>query len=398
MTGRQKTPGGESALRRVKRQLGPVQVLKLSARSLPQLHGALGRAVRRPVQALARRELRKMTADERGEALRFVRGCRAITEARQQIIQSADVRWALASYLKCLEYWARGAKLQALLISPLLPRTLDGKPVTALDLAWWLQNDNLGCQSGLVRTAGDRILFWHTEEDRRGAVDRPRLLSATVGGKRYWSFLYPQLLPGGAFSWTGHRFQAVDSLYVRLGKNAPGVLANAAAWIALWFGERLPLSAVARALRPMADGYAINWVIRGERAVRGERVEFGGRSLLRSPLPGRTGSALIQANCVSDRHSTLWRKFNYATARKDRLLRNRLKRSWQYLGRCFRQSGTLTIPALQTLLASRQGGAYGYANADVKAYCFGEATPVGISVYVGSGPALVSDQPPRFGW
>ena len=55
-------------------------------------------------------------------------------------------------------------------------------------------------------------------------------------------------------------------------------------------------------------------------------------------------------------------------------------------------AGQVTPQVVLELLASRRGGEYAYANADVKAHCVGVTGRERMELYVQSGAALPGDQ------
>ena len=367
-----------------RRRLGPLRRIEIEAASLPAAHGRLGEALGPVIRRVAARRLRATSPADFDRQIDAVRNCRRHVSAyiRSGHFMPRHVRRALREYLACLDAWAHASQLESVLDD----QTVDGKAVTARELALWLQDDNSGCQTGLLRLAGGDVLFWHTEEDTIGYFDRPRLASLLVGKQTWHAFLYPYLLPGPAFGWQAGRFHAVDSLHIRRG--SCGAFTNVAAWLA-W---RLPGLEPGELfhLCPFLDGCAIHRLVRSPGGVAAWVQELGGEFQTQCSLPLRQGSLLFQANCVRQSGSRLAREEALSAAERKPYC-DRRERTEQAVRELVR-AGETTPQRIVELLASRAGGDYAYANSDVKAHCVGVATAAGMELYVQSGAALPGDK------
>jgi hypothetical protein len=369
-------------LQQERRRLGPLRQISLEADSLAMAHGQLGKELREAICSTASRRLRATPPAEFARQIAAARTCRQRQEARIRSQLTLPVlRQGLEEYFRSLDAWATGSRLRSVLRG----HTVDERPVTAEDLALWLQDDNVGCQTGMLRLAGGDVLFWHTEEDTIGYFDRPRLAAMTVGGQTWHAFLYPYLLPGPAFGWSRGGFHAVDSLHLR--RSGHGTPTCIAAWLAWRFGSQA-LAGLIR-LAPFSDGCAINRVEPTARGGSASVQELGWLDAPVRDLPRRTGSLLYQANCVARAKSRLGRREALTAAARERYCA-RGERTHEAIGE-LAANGRPTPQGILALLASRRGGSYAYANADVKAHCVGQAGPDRIEIYVQTGAALPGD-------
>jgi hypothetical protein len=123
--------------------------------------------------------------------------------------------------------------------------------------------------------------------------------------------------------------------------------------------------------------------------------ELGGEFHTRCSLPPRAGSLLYQANCVRRAGSRLARAEALRAAERQQYCR-RQERTEQWVREMVR-GGDATGQKVLKLLASRAGGSYAYANADVKAHCVGLAGAESMEIYVQTGAAQPGDvYQPRF--
>jgi hypothetical protein len=378
-----------------------------------QGHRALGAAVASAARRTLARRLEGMDQLHQARLLRQARRCRALLEQRcHDLALLPELRLAIgdagSGYLACLEAWADGMALQNF-THPALLAELDGLPVTASDLALWMQHDNTGCQTGMYRLPDGSAIFWHAEEDvhpgRLDGLPIVRLacpgLAAGQADTCWQAFTYPDLLPGPAFAWREDGYvQAVDLLIVR---NPPefeqAVLVNVVAWLALRLGSALPPAEIAAALGPFYDGYALNFAGRRPDHAYGGKVEFAGRHVLPADLGPEPGSCLFQVNTFCRRDDPELLAIEKLRARNRRFFSRRYRRTFKWLDQH-------PIPAepqpalahLLRLLGSRQGGEGCYANRDVRAYFIARLAPPGdpgpaMQIWLGPGPVLPGEQP-----
>jgi hypothetical protein len=395
-------PKSDLPLPAVKLALGQPDYLDYRGLNLVDAHRRLGKQVRPHLHGLVRRKFQEFTPAVVQERLRLARHCQLAV--RQKLAQPGEAvqRAALAEYVTCLAAWGQGAGLAALGADQLREIRVDGQPVSGEDLAYLLQDDDVGCQTGLWRAADGSVCLSHSEEDREplGArFDRLRLMAFTVTDQgravQVVSFIYPDLLPGPAFGWRSDNYvQAVDSLNLKPKAPASGILANIATWVTLRLGSRADLEETIAYLGPFADGYALNTLYReGERVV-GRKVEFAGAYTHGHRLGEAPGSFLYQVNKFTDPNASVAQKYEAVAPDKRQRLQERLARAESWL---------LALPpdanataALFQFLCSAEGGEYACANRDVKAYLIARSTRRQLQVSIGTGPALAGDPPEVF--
>jgi hypothetical protein len=386
----------------IKVALGQPLYLDYRALSLVDAHRRLGEHVRTQLHHIVRRKFQEFTPETLNERIRLARHCQAAI--RWKLEQPGQQAWraALAEYRLCLAAWAQGAELAGLGAESLPELRVDGQPVSGDDLAYMLQDDDVGCQTGLWRAADGGVFLWHSEEDREplGArFDRLRLMVFTIAdhgvATQVVSFIYPDLLPGPAFGWRSDNYiQAVDSLNLKPKAPASGILANIATWVTLRLGSSADLDDTLRYLGPFADGYALNAVYAEGQAVSGRKVEFVGGYRHSHRLGEAPGSFLFQVNKFTDPNASIAQLYEAVAPEKRQPLQARLDRaeSWLLALAPAADAGA----ALFEFLCSREGGDYACANSDVKAYLIAQSTGRQLQVSIGAGPALAGDQPEIF--
>ena len=365
--------------------------------SLPDAHRQLGTHVRAPVHKILARRLTELDDTGLHTLLWQARDCGETTCSPPEDTRlPPPLRRALQEYLACAQSWAQGAGLDEF-----QHPGLEG--VSALERALLLQSDESGCQTGLYRKADSSAILWHTEEDVEGApgnrFDALRLASFQVddrqGAVDIHAFIYPDLLPGSAFAWRGDAYaQAVDTLHTRpIEPPTGGLLANCACWLALRLGRAVDLGDLLSALKPFYTGYAINTLYRKDGRVAARKYEFAGNYLTRDELGEQPGSYLIQANIFSDPRSPAARAMECLTVEKWRQYRQRLYRTRRFLkAKQKGQSSSGDSPDgdmafLHKMMSSRAGGAWAYANRDVKAHFLQRLSLEDTETWLGSGPA-----------
>jgi hypothetical protein len=357
-----------------RRRLGPIEVHRLEAPSLVEAHRALGALVAAPARSAVEKRLAATPPAALATQLASARACRAFLERRPDA--PAAVRGALAEYLASLSAWSEAVGLG------------DGG-ASAEDLALWAQDDNTGCQTGMLRQRDGSVLLWHTEEDTIGYFDRPRVATLVVGGEARSAFLYPYLVPGPAFGWQRGQIHAVDTLHVRRERTPVGAFTCVASWLIWRLGPEIPAREVLVALAPHVDGCAINVAQRTARGVEATTHEVGGRHVQSRSLPPRAGSLLFQANAVHRPLSYLGRE-EALDAGERAPYAARARRTVEALALLEARCEPSAEDILR-LLASRRGGSYAYANGDVKAHCLARVSAAGIDLHVGSGSAHRDD-------
>lgn len=364
---------------------GPVLIHAIDAPTMLEAHRALGVLVQEPARAAIQKRRAALAAPQLDRQLQAAVASLSFLRARVESPRLAAVlRRALEEYLECLDAWASAVGVGACLDD----RLVDGRRVTPLELALWAQDDNAGCQTGMQRREDGSVLFWHTEEDTLGYFDLPRLVSFAIRGQVFYSFIYSYLLPGPAFGFRDGHMQAVDSLHVRRGAAARGSFTSTVAWLSWRLGPEVDAREVVRALSPCVDGCALSVALPTGREVIAMTHELGGPHLVSRRLVGRGGARLLQVNIVTRLEGPLGRA-EALTARDRAKYERRIQRAEDLLD----AMGKDPEPAdILRMLASRDGGSYAFANADVKAHCVAVVSRHGIDVHVGGGSAQPGDE------
>jgi hypothetical protein len=360
---------------RVRQQAG-LELIEIEAADWPAAHAALGAQLRQPIARVIERRLAATSAEDLRVQLETIRASRTHLE-RKAAAAPDTLHRALHVYLASLAAWAQGADLAAL--CPLAER--HGAAFGADELALWLQDDNTGCQTGVLRASDGTVLLWHTEEDTIGYFDRARIVEMQVGSARRGAFLYPYLMPGPAFGWWTRGLLAYDTLSVRRSESG-GTPTSTLSWL-LWHaqGELEPLG-TARALAPFLDGGAFTLVARGDGGVTAQVVEVGGELAVSSVLGAAPGARCLQVNMVSSRALAAIETLDDAGRAP---YRERLERAEKQLA-----ARAADEAALQAMLASGEGGEWAFANPDVVAHLVARVSREELTLRVGVGPAQLA--------
>jgi len=382
----------------VKAALGQIDYLDYRAMNLADAHRRLGEQVRAQVHRILASKIRDLTPEALAQEVRLVRYCQEVIRTR--LVQAGEevCRAALEEYVTCLAAWALGAELAGFDVEGLREVRVDGLPLSDADLAYMLQDDDAGCQTGLWRDVNGTVFLWHTEEDREplGArFDRLRLMafSAADHGRPIdiFAFIDPDLLPGPAFAWRSDNYaQAVDSLSLKSKVPETGILANIATWVTLRLGQSADIDETIRYLGPFADGYALNAAYADGRVASGRKVEFAGGYTHSYRLGEAPGSFLYQVNKVSDPAAAIAQLYEAIEPEKRQRLDERLSRAEGWL-RLLNPEADASV-ALFQFLCSQEGGDYACANGDVKSFLIARCAVNRLQVSVGAGPALASDE------
>jgi hypothetical protein len=212
---------------------------------------------------------------------------------------------ALQEYVDCLAAWADGVGLDEFKHPELTFHRL----LCPIDLAFFLQHDSTGCQTGVYRQGDGSVILWHTEEDveveHGSGFDQLRLAAFNVGDDQHpiilYAFIYPDLLPGPAFGWRSDGYvQAVDTLHTRMFPDQQsGILANIATWLTLRLGPDYDPGMVIENMAPYYDSYALNAAFVQGGKVLAEKFEFAADQIFSEVLDELPGSYLFQVNIFS---------------------------------------------------------------------------------------------------
>lgn len=304
----------------------------IEAPSIAEAHRLLGREVKNQVHMVVERRLEELPGQTEAKKRDYLksqinfsrRNRRYIEEEMKRPETNPLIKKGISEYFESLQAWADGAELHTFLSHPLLKDLFpSNQPITVKDLAFWLQNDNVSCYTGVVR--GDNgVYILHTEEDtdfdnpltsRRNnkkpfiRVDKPRLYTFKIGGQEtsetFTASIYPDLLPGPAYSWNEDYFQAIDALYGKVSPT-PGAVANVTAWVALRYGNQIDPKEIVRGIgKRYSDGYALISIDSSHGQPEVRALEFFGDKLEERRLGNEPGDNLVQVNIFSQPDSPM---------------------------------------------------------------------------------------------
>lgn len=380
-------------IRRNKQLLGPLAVLDCSGMDTVEAHRRLGEAARAQIHKFLAHRLN----DQEGPAhkIRRARSARIALGARLGDPRVDEpVRAAIGQYQACLSAWAAGARL-AEFQHALLPGQVDDLPVHADDLALILQEDQIGCQTGIFRAGDGAAILWHSEEDPEAEpglrFDRLRLFLFRGAGERLtWGFIYPDLLPGPTFGWqAGGYAQAVDTLHVRPAPSGGAILPNTLAWLSLYIGGQVSPGQLAERLGPFQGGYSLTSARREAGRVKVEKAEFANGQVTAGTLDESSGCFFFQTNILNDLGLPIGAEEQ--TSPENRAWNaTRVRRTHRLIGKYGDSDNPLEM--VFRLLRSGLGGDSAYANRDVKAYFVCRMAPGKTAIWVGPGAALPGDE------
>ncbi len=355
--------------------------IELHADTMVAAHAQLGDQLQKVIRRVAKARLRANSASKFEQQIRTTRRCREhLLDIAQQSDRAETLRQAIVEYLAALDAWSDAAGLEQC-----VPKNcaVDGQWVRGYELGLWLQDDNVGCQTGLLRRKDGSVLFWHTEEDTIGYFDHPRLITFHVKEQLWVSFLYPYLLPGPAFGWHAGKFHAIDSLDMRRTSDDRGCFTCVASWLAWRLGKTLDITEVIDALMPFVDGCAMNVIeVKAGQTIAATH-ELGRTRRVSRALATRSGSFSLQANMVAKEKCSLFKEEGLSRAERLKYV-NRVERATNAVQQV-RHEREMQPEDVIAMLSSRRGGNYANANEDVKAYCVGVASREGIEVSVHPG-------------
>ena len=368
--------------------LGPIIHETIKSPNMPEAHRRLGEMVGQEVQSIIGRKLESLSEEEFADQIRFTRSCRQLIEKKlNEPTIDEKIKDGLKEYFDSLKAWAEGAKLSS--IEGL--GSVDQQPVSGEELAFWLQNDNLGCQTGMLREKDGSVIVWHTEEE--GDLERIgslRIISFKINGEEKHVFLYPDLLPGPAFGWQKDFFQAVDFLYLKEPEKA-GALANVAVWLIWRLGNQIEPERVIESLAPYVDGYALNIVRIKNGQVEAKKIEFAHGQIAETVLGSKEGDYSFQVNLPTPGSAIAETKQSEfkEEPKKLRKLNKRIVRTRRAIEliKNFTKKG-MDLENVWRMLSFRLGEGYAYAGEDTVAHLVGKISNEGIKLGVGPGPAI----------
>jgi hypothetical protein len=378
-----------------KKKLGSITVLNCTQVDTANAHWLLGQEVRAQIHKILTKRLNDQGSAERVTGqIRQARRYRVALKARLQIPRLDEIiKAAIGEYITCLTAWAEGAQL-ADFQHPFLASKVDNLPVSATDLAMFLQEDETGCQTGVYREQDGSVILWHVEEDDEKIsgerFDKLRLFSfRTYNGQIATGFIYPDLLPGPTFAWQGGNFvQAVDTLHVKPVDFDDSILPNTLAWLCLYLGTYTKREELAKHLGPFQGGYSLTATYKKEGQVSVEKIEYANDMVEASTLENSVGCYLFQTNTLRDPSLPIGVQ-EQASAESRAWNKERYARTSRFM-RAVQQSDH-TLPLVFRMLQSRLGGDLAYANKSVKAYLVCHMTSQKTLFWVGAGAPMPGD-------
>jgi hypothetical protein len=386
-------------LQAVKDRLGGLVRLDYAAYDLPTAHRLLGQHVRQQLQSILKHKLDVWESARIQKLLNQSQVCLAAL-AKKCSDERLDMRLrvAISEYLECLAAWSDGAGLHYFDHSALKAY----KPLGALDLAMFMQNDCTGCQTGLYRAKDGSVVLWHTEEDVEdepgSGFDSLRIAAFNASDRDHAvvmnAFIYPDLLPGPAFGWRSDGYaQGVDKLHIRdFPELSRGTLANVVTWLTLRLGAALEAREIIASLQPFYDGYALNTVHLERDEVLAQKHEFAGDRNISSHLDAVPNSYLFQVNIFSDREHPWVPELEDLRPDWCRLYEKRVERTVQALQNRNGKPGEHgEMEFFFNMMTDQAGDSWAYANEDVKAYFLHKQSLNGAETWLGHGPPIPDD-------
>ena len=387
-------------LQMVKDRFGGLVTLDFTGYDLRTAHRMLGEHVRSQVRKVLTQRLDRLDRAKCSLLVEQARSCgETLTDKLADQRLDSRLRGALQEYVDCLAAWAEGGGLDDFEHPELTFHRL----LCPIDLAFFLQHDSNGCQTGVYRQGDGSVILWHTEEDVEfepgSGFDQLRLAAFNVGDYQHpiilHAFIYPDLLPGPAFGWRSDGYvQAVDTLHTRMFPDQrSGILANIATWLTLRLGPDYDPGMVIENMVPYYDGYALNVAFVQGGKVLAKKFEFAADQIFPEFLDEQPGSYLFQANIFSHKDNLRVKELELIPSVDHRLYQRRIERThnaMQNKDHRYRESDEMQF--FFDLLTSRCGNRWAYANTDVKAYAILRQTTHGAEVWLGHGPALATDQ------
>jgi hypothetical protein len=387
-------------LREVKRQLGEIHWLDYSSLDLVEAHHQLGIEVKPQAQKLLTAKLDGLPDHKLAAAIRIARRVESCLAEKTALDQLPDpIAGALSQYRDCLEAWSQGAELDRASGVDFSRLLVDNEPATRLQLALLLQDDTPGCQSGIYRKQDGSIILWHVEEDGiPGRFDQLRIAtfrqSQENKNEQIHAFIYPDLLPGPAFCWSGNAYvQATDSLHLRHLPEEATMLANITTWVLMILGIRADPLDVIKALGPYWDGYAVVRAANQEGKINASVSEFAGTMAENQILDDQPGNFQYHGNALCDPAGAMAVKYESKSWAFRRKMEKRFTRTCDTIE--LQKSSDLGLDFFLDLVSSRKAGSWDYATPEVKAYFISRLSPAGLQIWLGPGPALKGETPIR---
>jgi hypothetical protein len=378
-----------------KQSMGPIALMDCTYVDTTNAHRLLGQDARAQIHKILAKRLDDQSSEEQvaGQIRRARRYQTALKEKMQIPGLDEIVKVAIGEYLACLSAWAEGAQLAGY-HHVFLPPKVDDLPISAEDLAMFLQEDETGCQTGVYREQDGSIILWHAEEDEEKTpgqrFDKLRLFSFRASsGQIATGFIYPDLLPGPTFAWQGGNFvQAVDTLHIKFIDDDDAILPNILTWLGLYLGAMVSREALAKCLGPFQGGYSLTSAYKTNRRISVEKIEYANDMVTATTLENSAGSYLFQTNILRDPSLPIGTQ-EHASDESRAWNGTRYARTSRFM-RVIRQSND-PLSLIFRILRSRLGSESAYSNQAVKAYLVCRMTPQKTFIWVGAGAPIPDD-------
>lgn len=358
----------------LKKKLGPIIFWNITADSFAKAHYKLGKMMRSQTIISLRKKMIRIQSSKYERDLLYADKCRKYLEDKINRRQfSEKMRETLKEYLLCFKYWCSGVGIEE-------------------KIGFWLQNENICCQTGMVRTDQNSIIAWHTEEEdpNQSYIEKPLIVNFQVKKQpKLTSFIHPFYLPGTGFGWQKNFFHAVNSFYLEYDNKKGGSLASIFSWMIWRLGPDANFKDIFKLLAPFIDGYSILYVKKNKGKIEGGIVEFGAHKCNIKKLPENLNEYLFLATVIDPKSSLI--DYQSMTKRSKKKYNNRIKRTKILLSRLFRREKKIIIEDILQMLTSRWGNNFSYSNKDVKAHVVAEINNKTLKIFAGSGPVLEND-------
>lgn len=363
----------------------PIEFLDFTALPIIDAHYYLGKEVKKAVHQRLNTVLESLDETLISKKIETARIIKEVIENRSQ--ENSRISKDLQLYLSCCKAWVDGSELENFRHSKLDKI----ENFSQLDLFFFLQWEFTGCQTGMYRQKDGSVSLWHTEEDidEIGTrFDLLRFVSFKVDETIINTLIYPDLMPGSAFSWTDNGTAiAIDSLLL-VPEISRGTFANLLYWMVLFCHNTIPAETIIAELLPSLDSGAINIVRLGDN-IQGMNYEFSGSQFSQRSLGFQPGNFLFQTNAsnlseIENANSTSVSRLENQQFYTDRETRT---------ANAIEKMDNPSLYDFFQMMASKQGGEYAYANRDVKAYFIVNLSTNGYEIWLGSGMAKLNRPP-----
>lgn len=358
----------------LKKQLGPIIYRTITADNFADAHYKLGKMMRSQTTISLSKKMTRIQTFKFKKDLLYAEKCRQNLEEKvNRRLLSEKMRSMLKEYTLCFKAWCRGVGIEE-------------------KIGFWLQNENICCQTGMVRTSQNSIIAWHTEEEdpSQSYIEKPQIVNFQVKSHaQLTSFIHPFYLPGTGFGWQKNFFHAVNSFYLEYNNEKGGSLASIFSWMIWRLGPDANFKDIFELLSPFIDGYSILYVSKNKDKIEGGIVEFGAHNYSIKKLSENIDEYLFQATVIDPKSSLIG--YQNMTKRSKKKYNNRIKRTKVLLSRLFERGENVTMQDILGMMASRWGNGFSYSNKDVKAHVVAEITNKILKISVGSGPALENE-------